>query len=314
MLAYAGKGKFIIKQVEINEAVEEIATLVTAGISKKASLSLQLAKGLPPVEADVAQLQQLLMNLITNASDALDDGPGQVTVTTSYLDADREYLDTTYLAADLPEGGYVCLEVSDEGCGMSEETRSRMFDPFYSTKPEGHGLGLAAAGGIVRSHHGAIKVESELGRGTCVKILLPAASQGEAPGAEPEAAQTPAVPRILVVDDEELILRLTNRVLTSKGYEVATAGSGEEARDLYEQGRRFDLVLLDLTLPGLGGEEIFRELVELDPDLRVLFSSGYNARQSIKEHVANGSVGFLHKPYTADELLNQVEAAFQRER
>ncbi len=181
MLAYSGRGRFVVGTVSLNETVEEMEYLFEVAVSKNAVLQYDLADDLPAIEADVSQIRQVLMNLVTNASEAIGDSSGVISVSTGAIECDRNYLAETYLDDELPEGAYVYLEVSDTGCGMDEETQSNLFDPFFTTKFTGRGLGLAALLGIVRGHRGAIKVCSEVGRGTTVKVLFPAADRPAEP-------------------------------------------------------------------------------------------------------------------------------------
>jgi PAS domain S-box-containing protein len=210
MLAYSGKGRFVVEPINLSRLVEEMGHLLATVTSKRATVSYRLARDLPPVEADATQIRQVVMNLITNASDALGDEPGVITVSTGALDADGAYLASSFLDEQLPGGEYVWVEVSDTGAGMDAATRARIFEPFFSTKQTGRGLGLAAVLGIVRGHRGGIRVYSEPGEGTTVKVLLPAA-RGLVTAAAGACAAAPAPPpvpggegqaAVLVVDDE----------------------------------------------------------------------------------------------------------------
>lgn len=173
LLAYAGEGRFVVAPLDFSALVQEMAHLLATSVSKEVVLKYDLAEGLPVVQADSTQVRQLVMNLVTNASDAIDEKNGVVMVSTGVVEADRAYLVETHLGGDLPEGRYVYVEVADTGCGMDEETRARVFDPFYTTKSVGRGLGLAAVLGVVRGHRGAIKIDSEPGRGSIFRVLLP---------------------------------------------------------------------------------------------------------------------------------------------
>jgi len=174
MLAYSGKAAFVVQPLDLSKLAQQMGNLLGAAVSKKAALRYDCDPKLPLIHGDSTQLHQVIMNLITNASEAIGEQQGTITLSTSTVSADREYLSATYLDDDLPVGEYVSLEVSDTGCGMDEETQSRIFDPFFTTKFAGRGLGLAAVLGIVRGHKGALKVYSEVGHGTTVKVLLPA--------------------------------------------------------------------------------------------------------------------------------------------
>jgi len=179
MLAYSGKGKLVFAPVDVSELVERMATLLRIPMRNEIDLRLDLDRDLPPIEADASQINQVIMNLIINASESSGEGPGVVWVRTFALDVDRSFLSESCTGGgDLPEGAYTCLEVSDTGCGMDEETRRRIFDPFFTTKPTGRGLGLAAVLGIVRGHEGAIRIQSEPGRGTRVQVAFPRSDPG----------------------------------------------------------------------------------------------------------------------------------------
>ncbi len=312
MLAYSGKGRFVVDRYDLSEIVREMAQMLEVSVSKKASLRYLFAEELPPVEADATQMRQIIMNLITNASEALGDESGVISVATGVMECDRAYLSESYLDDKLPEGWYVYLEVSDTGCGMDAETRSRIFDPFFTTKFTGRGLGLAAVLGIVRGHKGAIKVYSEPGKGTAFKILLPALEWK--PGDRPRIAEQSAAPRgggtILLVDDDAYVRDVGSKMLERLGFQVLTAANGREGLDVFRRrGAQIDCVILDLTMPEMGGEEAFRELRRLRSDVCVILSSGYNEQDVVQRFVGKGLAGFVQKPYTVaklGEILNLV--------
>jgi two-component system, cell cycle sensor histidine kinase and response regulator CckA len=313
MLAYSGKGRFVVQKLDVNSLIEEMAHLLATVISKKAVLKFNFATKLPAVEADPTQLRQIIMNLITNASDAIGSRSGIISITTGVVDADKSYLGTTFLDESLREGDYVFIEVSDTGCGMDSATQTRVFDPFFTTKFTGRGLGLAAVLGILRSHRGAIKVYSELGRGTTFKVLLPCvegAVQEMVSAPKFQAANLRGHGLIMICDDEETIRGVARRVLLSAGYEVLTASDGKEAVRVFRE-RADDIagVLLDMTMPGLSGDEVFREMRRIKPDVKVLLSSGYNEQDATGHFVGKGLAGFLPKPWTPDELLRSLQAA-----
>ncbi|QFG03705.1 PAS domain S-box protein [Tepidiforma bonchosmolovskayae] len=314
MLAYSGKGKFVIEQLNLSRVVEEMAHLLEISVSKRAVLRYRFAPDLPAIEGDATQLRQVIMNLITNASDAIGDRSGVISVSTGIVDADAAYLKTAYMDDDLPEGQYVYLEVADTGIGMDAETAARIFDPFFTTKFTGRGLGLAAVLGIVRSHRGAIKLSTAPGRGTTFTILFPAAGPPAPPGPAPapETASTP-LPRavILVVDDDETVRAVTRRMLELSGFTVLLAADGAEAVALYRERPGIDLVLLDLTMPAMDGEETFRELRRLDPGVRVILTSGYSEQDAADRFAGTGLAGFIQKPYRPQDLIETVRAALQ---
>lgn len=304
MLAYSGKGRFHVEPVDLSRLVEEMSRMLEVAISKKAVLKYRFAPDLPAVEADATQIRQVVMNLIVNASEAIGDRSGVIAISTGLMDCDREYLAGTYVSEDLKEGPYVFLEVADTGCGMSRQTLARVFEPFFSTKFAGRGLGLAAVLGIVRGHRGAIKVYSEPGRGTTFKVLLPACVDEATPTQnhhDDQAWQGRGL--VLVVDDEETIRAMVRRMLEHMGLEVLAACDGREAVDLYRRNAdRIGCVLLDLTMPHMDGEETFRELHRIRRDVRVILSSGYSEQDVSQRFAGKGLAGFVHKPYRLDVL------------
>jgi len=316
MLAYSGKGHFVIESIHLGHLVEEMVHLLRTTISKKVLLNLNLEKSLPPTEGDATQLRQVIMNLVINASEAIGDRSGVITISTGAMDCTPEYLTETYLDEDLVPGLYVSLEVSDTGCGMDRETQSRIFEPFFTTKFTGRGLGMAAVLGIVRGHKGALKVYSEPNKGTTFKLLFPAAEEfaGTA-GGDPEAAKASwkGDGLILLVDDEETIRALGKRMLERMGFEVITAEDGRVAMEIYEErGSEISLVVLDLTMPHMNGEETFRALRGLDPGVRVILSSGYTEHDIVGRFAGKGLAGFIPKPYTMQSLRDRLRAALER--
>jgi signal transduction histidine kinase len=309
MLAYSGKGRFLVERIQFNRVVEEMVHLLRTVISKKATLKFDFTQNLPTIEADASQIRQVVMNLITNASEAIGDTSGVIGLSTGVLEADSRYLSETYLDDELPEKEYVYLEVSDTGSGMDQETRQKIFDPFFTTKFTGRGLGLAAVLGIVRGHKGAIKVYSEPGRGTSFKVLFPRSEN--TPVAREEEPKRAAAARpgttILIVDDDESVLNVAKRMLQKSGYIVLTAVDGRRGVELYRQhAGEIDLVLLDMTMPQMGGEEAFGELRRIRSDVRVILSSGYSEQDATNRFAGKGLAGFIQKPYRSAELLVKV--------
>jgi PAS domain S-box-containing protein len=306
MLAYAGKSSFAMEWVGLRELVEEMAHLLKTAISKKAILTLNLERGLPPIEADPSQIRQIVMNLIINASEAIGDRSGVITVSVGATRCDEECLRRTELRDDLPPGRYVHLEVTDTGHGMDAETRSRIFEPFFSTKFTGRGLGLAAVLGIVRVHKGAIKVYSEPGKGTTFKVLFPAledAGEGARTADSTALSDWRGKGTILLVDDEESLITLGARMLEDLGFSVLTAADGLQAVDLYrKRGKEIDLVLMDLTMPHMDGVEAFGELRRLNPDVLVALASGYAEDDVSSRFEGKRPAGIIQKPYTLANL------------
>ena len=305
MLAYSGKGRFVVQPMDLNALVREMAQLLQTVISKRAALRFDFAQDLPAVEADGTQLRQIVMNLITNASDAIGNEDGVITLRTGMLHASREFLESGYVDDELPEGCYAFIEVEDTGCGMDADTQTRIFDPFFSTKFTGRGLGLAATLGIVRGHRGTIKVRSEPLRGTTFTILLPC------PRAETSTHDSVSAPReqfrgsgsVLVVDDDETVRSVARHMLERSGFTVLTARDGCEGVATFEACRDdVALVLLDLTMPTLGGEEAFRAMRQMRPDVRVVLMSGFSSHELASRCGSEGMAGFIQKPFRVEEL------------
>ncbi len=303
MLAYSGRGRFMIERLDMSEVVGEMNHLLQASLNKKAVLRQDFPSGLPKVEADATQLRQVIMNLITNAADAIGERSGIISVATGAQDCSADYLSRTLLDDDLPGGPYVFVEVSDTGAGMDAETLARIFDPFFTTKVHGRGLGLAAVLGIVRGHQGAIRVYSEPGRGTTFKVLLPVADEvtNAEPGMVPECFVGSG--RVLLVDDDPTARTVGRRMLQRAGFGVVTANDGVEAIELYRvDPESYTLVVLDLTMPNMDGETAFRELRQLRGDVRVILTSGYNSQEVVTRFAGKGLAGFIQKPFDAGRL------------
>jgi PAS domain S-box-containing protein len=303
LLAYAGKGRFVVEPVDASVVVREMTALLRTAVSRNAQVRLQLADRLPAIEADVTQLRQVVMNLITNASDALPEIGGLIHVHTGEQTLDADYLAQCVPGTDAEPGRFVFIEVRDEGDGMDEATRARIFDPFFTTKFTGRGLGLAATLGIMRGHRGAIRVYSEVGRGTSMKLHFPVHSAAIEETTSPVASEWRGAGTILIVDDEPSVRAVTRALLRRRGFEVDEAATGDEAITMvHQQPDRFRLVLLDLTMPGLNGEDTFRELRNASPHLKIILMSGYNEQEVTRLFVGRGLAAFLQKPFRVEEL------------
>jgi len=313
MLAYSGKGRFLVESISINDVIEEMTRLLEVTLSKTAILRFDLAAGLPPIEADGSQIRQVIMNLISNAAEAVGSRSGVVSINTGAVFCDHDYLSSAFLNQELPEGMYVWFEVADTGEGMDSATLKKIFDPFFTTKFTGRGLGLAAVQGIIRGHKGAIRVYSEPGRGTTFKVLLPASLQTETRSTSEEAiAEFQGWGTVLLVDDEETVRAIGALTLESLGFDVLVAPDGPEAIELFKQHQAMiTCVLLDLTMPHMNGDEVFRELRRLEPDVRVVLSSGYNHADIVQRFAGKGLAGFIQKPYGGAELAAVLEAVFR---
>ena len=305
LLAYVGKTPLAFGPVPLNRLVEETTHLLAASLARHAQVRWQLADRVPPVRADPSGLHQVIMNLLLNAAEASATQPGQITLTTGAAARTTEDLQSPWVSERLPGGDYVFLEVADTGCGMDASVLSRMFEPFFSTKFAGRGLGLPAVLGIVRSHHGTIHVESTPGRGSTFRVWLPVFA-GTAPAAAPAAAPTPdwrGAGTILVVDDEHGVRVTAQATLERLGFETLGAADGRDAIDLYRANPdRIWCVLLDATMPGLDGDATLRELVRIRENVRVVLTSGYSKDDILARFHGRGLAGFLQKPYRLQDL------------
>ena len=315
MLAYSGKGRFAVQPVAINELIREMSNLLAISMSKKAVLRFNFAENLPSVVADPSQMRQVVMNLITNASEAIGDKSGIVSISTGLFHADEQYLAETYLHDRLQPGYYVNLEVADTGCGMTPSVREKIFDPFFTTKFTGRGLGLAAILGIVRGHGGAIKVYSEEGKGTTFKILFPASSEAAvsaATGALEPVRNWKGSGTLLVVDDEEAVRNVARMMLERVGFTVLTAADGRAGLEVFQQ-RADEIagVLLDLTMPHMNGEEAFRGMRRIRADVPVILASGYSEQDTSAQFAGKGIAGFIQKPFRFEKLIEQFRLVLQ---
>ncbi|MFT3830175.1 MAG: MASE1 domain-containing protein [Opitutaceae bacterium] len=321
MLAYSGKGRFVVRAVELNEMARGTLALARNSVSKKAELVFNPGDGPLRVRGDMLQLRQVLLNLLLNAAEALPEGGGQVVVRTGTMGLARDWLSGAYLAPEISPGEYAYIEVTDTGCGIPPTLREKIFEPFFSTKFTGRGLGLAAVAGIVRAHQGAVRVTSELGRGATFRVVLPPAVE-EAKAAAvaapvPQPAAVPvggtAAPAIgarpsgsgtwLVVDDEAAVRQVAVDVLGNAGMAVVAASDGVQALELFgTDGQGLHAVLLDLSMPRLGGLETFKRLRERRSDIPVVLMSGFEAEEALERFAGLGITGFLQKPFTIQAL------------
>ncbi|WP_239026996.1 PAS domain-containing protein [Geomonas oryzisoli] len=308
MLAYSGKGHFVIEKLDLNRVVQDMAPMLEVSASKKALLRYDFASELPAISGDATQLRQVILNLVINASEAMGEGTGLISISTRRIDCDRAYLSESWIDDRLPEGCYVVLEVSDTGCGIDREVIPKIFDPFFTTKFTGRGLGMAAVLGIVRSHKGAIKVYSEKGKGSSFRLLLPCVAGG-VDHPEPQAQQPlwHGSGTVLLADDEESIRALGSDMLQALGFSVKLACDGREAVEVFKADMdEIVCVLLDLTMPVLDGEQAFKVLRALKPDVKVIMSSGYNEQEVSLKLAGTGLAGFIQKPYKVAEMSRKL--------
>ncbi len=310
LLAYSGRGRFLVEPLDLSRLVEEMGGLLETVISKKARLEYHFAPDLPPIEGDATQIRQVLMNLITNASDAMGEAPGRIRITTGILTCEAE---TPVLAGSAPPGAAVFLEVADTGAGMDEATLQRIFDPFFTTKFTGRGLGLAAVLGIVRGHHGAIQVHSRPGEGTAFRLLFAPARQGQPQEIQVRTGSQPYFGHgtILVVDDEEAVLDVAAHSLERSGFTVRTARNGREGLDRFRaEAEEIRMLVLDLTMPEMSGEEVLAAIRAgggSGASVPILISSGYSTAHLAPEFQRHGQIAFLQKPYGPKDLLRKVQ-------
>ncbi len=318
MLAYSGRGLFVVRPLDLASLVRENIGMLRAAVSRTVSLHAPESEGLPPILADAGQVQQVVMNLIINASEAIGDRDGVVSLSFRVRECDIADLALSRLEEKPDPGRFVELEVSDTGCGMDYYTIARLFDPFFTTKFTGRGLGMSAVLGIVRGHGGAITVESLPGRGTTVRVLFPVApdSSEMAAAAQPGRTAGPALHlpgAVLVADDEEHVRATTVRILKRLGLRVLEAGDGREAVERFrENAGDISLVLLDLTMPRLDGAGAYAEIARIRPDAPVILLSGYS-EQEVRARFTGGSLaGFVEKPFSLQTLFAEIERTVNR--
>ena len=310
LLAFSGKGRFFGQSICLSDLVQQTTHVVRAAVSKDCEVRFELEEKLPSIDGDFSQVSQAVLNLVRNASEAIGTGDGTIIIRTGLMTCDRGFLDEGHTSFNLPEGEYAFLEVADTGPGMPPEVRARIFDPFFSTKFAGRGLGLSAVLGILRSHRGAIKVESEPGKGTLIRLVFPVSTSPKAgfaptctdlsiPGKEGEQG------KILVIEDDAGIRLSVKRILEESGFSVLLAADGFQGVEIFKKTPHdIRLILLDLTMPKMDGEETFRELRKIRGDVRVVLTSGYSEKEATRHFNQADLVGFLPKPFSASELLS----------
>ncbi|HTM88643.1 MAG TPA: response regulator [Terriglobales bacterium] len=314
LLAYAGKGRFVIEPLNLSELAGEITSLLQTSIPRTVELRLQLQDDLPSIEGDAAQIQQLVMNLVINAAEAVEEGQTEtVWIITRLEQISQAYINQMIAPNGTVPGTYVTLEVRDAGCGMDAATLQRIFDPFFTTKFTGRGLGLAAVMGMVRGHKGALHVESTPGKGSSFKVLFPVIGG-------PASSIAPSTPEmslagdesILVVDDEDTVRQTAKSALESYGYKVVVAANGKEGVRLFEElAGEIDAVVLDMTMPVMSGEEALARLKSIRPDIPVVLSSGYEEADATRRFTGKGLAGFIQKPYAAAGLAEKIKIALE---
>lgn len=322
MLAYAGRGRFVLQAVNLDDLLKDKADLFRASVDRHVRLKLLLDNRVPPIEADPLQMEQIVINLLTNAAEAIGEDDGEITLKTGLRECDDTYLKWSRLEEKAPAGTYVYLEVSDTGSGMSAQTQQRLFEPFFSTRLMGRGLGMPAVMGIVRSHLGAIMVDSELGRGTTVTVLFPpirAAFSDNATG-DPAGREGPtrglSAPRtILVVESEKMVREVCKRILEYLGYGVIIASSPQEAIEIFKSRRSgIVAVILDFTTPRASSLLVVARMREHQPDVRIILSSDGEEKDTVQGFGGQAHLGFVKKPYQIRSLKATLDRLLSGER
>jgi CheY-like chemotaxis protein len=308
-MIYAGKEGELVEWVDLSKIVEEMLTLLKVSVSKHAVINADLSQDLPATRASAAQLRQIVMNLITNASDAIGDRGGVIRVATRRVTVGG---DAATVSESPSEGDYLVLEVSDSGCGMPRETQDRVFDPFFTTKSVGRGLGLAVVSGIVRGLGGTIRLTSELGKGSSFQILLPCAENAgkasfHSTSAIEEIVRPSRPSAILVVEDEDVLRQAVAKTLRMRGFDVFEVADGNSAIDVLRTKQdKIDAILLDMTIPGASCREVLAEAARIRPDIRVVLTSAY-AQEMFSGATSTPQIsGFIRKPFQTADLLKTL--------
>ncbi len=318
MLAYSGRGQFVIENININEIIHEITQMLSMTVSKNTVIRYRLANDLCSIQGDLSQFRQIIMNLVVNASDAIGEEQGLISVSTSVSGRDQMKKPGNLINGDLSSEKYVLLEVADTGCGMDKMMISRIFDPFFTTKSTGRGLGMAAVLGIVRGHNGTINVDSQPGKGSNFRLFFPAAS-GESIYSKKKIPVIGELPEsgidgtVLLVDDEESVRNVAEDMLECIGFEVLTASNGHEALEVLKENRqRINCVILDLTMPGISGFETYKEIQKIVPDIKVIITSGYNEKDVSNKIILKGLAGFIQKPFSIQALSKKLREVLEK--
>jgi CheY-like chemotaxis protein/two-component sensor histidine kinase len=299
----------VTSSINLSSVVREMGSLLDVSISKKVKIEYCLDENVPFILGDISQIRQVAMNLITNASEAIGDRPGVIAISIHDTQLKAGSLERTFPPGGLPPGRYVRLEVSDTGDGMDEETMQRIFDPLFTTKITGRGLGLASVLNAVQRHSGAVEVQSDAGVGTIFRIYFPVEERGVSPG---DGSEWHGYGTALVADDEEAIRDITSALLKRFGFQVITASDGLETVELYtENASEITLLLMDLNMPRLNGVEAALRIRHINPKAPVLFMSGYPREQIMERFGLQPHTGFIRKPFLCNELQDGVRAVLE---
>jgi len=311
LLAYSGQGKIEEKEFSMSKLVREMAQILKTSISKNCVLNLNLQENLPMTVGDSSQMRQILMNFAINASDAVGEGSGTINISTDSMFCPLDFFTNDFVIKPTHPGLYITLEVSDNGPGMDKKTLEHIFEPFFTTKFTGRGLGLSAILGIIRSHDGGLRVNSEPGAGATFTVFFPALGNTE--GEETDGTNTTEqksegfVGKVLLVDDEQIVLDVCTGQLEALGLDVLIARDGMEGITMYQKNRpEIDLVILDLTMPKMGGQETFTILRQLNPNAKIVLASGYAEEDVTTRFSGEKPSGYLRKPYTLEQLSHAL--------
>ncbi len=308
MLAYAGKGECRLEKGDINQLVQEMTQMLKAPLSKRITFNVNLCGQVPKVLMDKVQIGQVLMNLVINAAEAIGEQSGEITVSTSYRKVSPDEFADYCFERGTETLNCIILEVRDTGCGMTHDTKSRIFDPFFSTKFTGRGLGMAAVQGIVKAHRGAISVNSTLGKGSTITVMLPLEDSrlDEKTTGQPESEsdEWKGNGLVLAVDDESDICSVNSEFLGRMGFDVVIAMDGDSAVEIFSQKHHeITFVLLDYTLPGeMNGDDVFDMIISIDPAAKIILASGHSGHHVIERFTSKGLAGFIQKPYSYNDL------------
>jgi signal transduction histidine kinase len=312
MLAYSGKGSCDFDVVDVNAQIAKTARVLDNFFSRRALLKYDITSNLPAVRADRSQVSQILVNLVTNAAEAIGDAPGIVTLSTGEVHLSPEHLSEAVLGAEIKPGRYVFIDVTDTGPGIAPEVQDRIFDPFFTTKFTGRGLGLATVFGIVRSHFGAISVSSALHQGATFRVYLPVLAdmdRGRTSSVDPPIIESRAQQTILLAEDDPAIRSTAARILERFGYAVVEAADGKSAIDLFSKNRkRIHIVVLDMMMPQMNGKDAFFAIHEMDKNVKTILMSGYAEDEIQKQFTGIAPTGFLQKPFSAKKLINTIRS------
>jgi len=305
MLTYAGKAQSVMAQVNMAEVVDEMITMLKATTSQNVSIRANLSSDMPYIKGDASQLRQVIMNLIINASEAIGEDQGVIKVSLAQTEIHAGQSDKDHNGKIIPVGRYICLEVTDNGCGMDNETRQRIFEPFYTTKFTGRGLGMSALLGIITAHKGTLQLSSQPGVGTTFKVYLPVQINVAEEGLPQQAVQAPwkGSGTILLVEDEEQVLFIAKAILKAMGFTVIGAVNGKEALDIYlNNAAEINFVITDMGMPVMDGYELFRELKKINQGLPIIISSGFGDADVTARIPREDIAGLINKPYSPDQL------------